>query len=77
MKRACHRPGSGSRQGSHQQRKNRIHILVQYHHRADAAAQGKAAVHSQVGNIQQPVGDIDPQHHDPPENALCHGSLHR
>ena len=43
-------------------------------HGRDRGPQGQAAVHREVREVQDPEGEVHPEHHDPVDEPLFQGS---
>jgi hypothetical protein len=70
---AGHGPGQEARAAGQDQGQGRVHPGVDGHGR-DGRAQGQTAVHGEVGEVQDPEGQIDAQDHEPEGEALFQGA---
>ena len=67
------RDGAGAHTGQHGEQ--RVDVVIDDEHSADAAAEGKAAVAGHIGNVEQAERDKHAKHHNAPEDALRNGAL--
>ena len=73
MQQARHDPGQQARRHGAQHRQPQA-PAAQQHHGADRRTGTDGAVHRQIGDVQQLIGDVNAHRHYAPDEALSHGA---